>query len=62
MTLENYHTLFQSLPNDKKYEFIRKFKRVFSKNPNFKADGGHPIFIAIIEFHISVLKKIKKKQ
>lgn len=52
MTLDDYQSIFAGLDNSQKYTFIKKFKKLLDKQPELRDDIGHPLYIAIHEWHI----------
>lgn len=47
---------FVSQKDEDKYRWIARFRKYLSKNEELRAEYHHPLFIVMIEYHISEMK------
>lgn len=59
-TLDKIHSEFVKLPTEKRYEYVARLKRFFTKKPEYKGLYEHKLFIDIITFHIEQLQREQK--
>ena len=59
MNLNELEEIWDGLPLEKRYTFIKKLKAFTNSRPDLKSQKGHPIFFKVIRFHLGILEEEK---
>lgn len=60
-TLDKILTKFEACADNEKYEFIAGFKSFLAANEDLRAYESHPLYAALIEFHLFHLEAERRE-